>query len=128
MGALSAGVNLPTFAAVNAALFALVVALVALLALSHRSRPELVPHLLALVALTTGLWSLLVWLVTTVGLADARAQRREVLGSAEEEEEEKARGEGGGSGGGGGGLLAAVDQQQEQQQQQRRRRPARRDA
>jgi hypothetical protein len=79
VGALSAGVNLPTFAALNAALFGVVCTLCGTLALAHRPRPELVPHLLALLGLAAGLWALLVWLVTTVGFADARKQREELL-------------------------------------------------
>jgi hypothetical protein len=100
VGALSAGVNLPTFLALNAALGGVVLTLVATLALAHRTRPELVPHLLALLVLATGLWALLVWLVTTVGFADARKQRRELLSPAE----------------GGGGR---PEEEEEQQQQQR---------
>lgn len=88
VGALAAGVNLPTFLALNAALFAVVLTLCATLALAHGGgRPELVPHLLALLALAAGLWALLVWLVTTVGLADARKQKRGLLSPAEEEGE-----------------------------------------
>jgi hypothetical protein len=127
VGALSAGVNLPTFLAVNAALFFLVATLVALLALSHRSRPELVPHLLALVALTTGLWSLLVWLVTTVGFADARKQRSELFGGEEEaEEEEEEEEEAGAAAAGGGGLLAAPAERQQEQEQRQEGAPAQR--
>lgn len=89
VGALSAGVNLPTFLALNAALFGVVLTLCATLALAHGGgRPELVPHLLALLALAAGLWALLVWLVTTVGLADARKQKRGLLSPAEEAEGE----------------------------------------
>lgn len=85
VGALSAGVNAATFLALNAALFGVVLTLVATLALAHASRPELVPHLFALLGLATGLWALLVWLVTTVGFADARKQRRELLSPGGEE-------------------------------------------
>jgi type VI protein secretion system component VasK len=90
VGALSAGVNPPTFLALNAALLAVVLTLCATLALAHGGgRRELVPHLLALLVLATGLWALLVWLVTTVGFADARKQRRELLFEEEDQEEEK---------------------------------------
>jgi hypothetical protein len=91
VGALSSGVNLPTFLALNAALFCVVLALVALLALSSRARPELVPHVFVLLLLATGLWGLLIWLVTTVGLEDAGKQRRELLGGGGDEQAAAAR-------------------------------------
>jgi len=84
VGALAGGVNAPTFLALNAALFCVVLALVALLALSSRARPELVPHVFVLLLLAAGLWGLVIWLVTTVGLEDAGKQRRELLGGGQE--------------------------------------------
>lgn len=71
-GAVSSGVNLPTFVALNAALLAVILCLILLLAfsLSSPGHAFLVPHVAVLIFLAIGLWGLMIWLIGVVGLTD----------------------------------------------------------
>jgi hypothetical protein len=82
-GALTNGVNWATFLALNVLLGLATLSLGALLLVSIRAAPALVPHAAFLLLLALGLWALVVWFVSAVvGLADPEQQRRELLGSA----------------------------------------------
>lgn len=70
-GVFEQGVNYPTFIALNVALFAVLLSLIFLLAFALSSSPALVPHVLVLIFLATGLWGLMIWLIGVTGLAAA---------------------------------------------------------
>ncbi len=89
LGTLSQGVNHPTFVILNVALFLAVLSLIALLAISVQTSPELLPHVAVLIVLACSLWGLIIWFVGTVGLTDAQKQQ-EQQGQQQEEGEEQA--------------------------------------
>jgi hypothetical protein len=71
-GIFEKGVNKSTFVALNAALGAVVLALLLLLASAIASQPSLVPHVIVLLLLACGLWASIAWFCTTVGFSDAQ--------------------------------------------------------
>jgi hypothetical protein len=78
-GALTSGVNVSTFVALNALLLGAVFSLAALLAVSLRSAPALAPHAAALLVLALGLWALIGWyVVAVVGFTAPEEQRRQL--------------------------------------------------
>jgi hypothetical protein len=98
-GAVTGGVNASTFVALNALLFAAVLALGGLLAASARAAPALVPHASFLLVLALCLWGLIFWFVASVGFTDPAAQRAELAGGGSGTD---------GSGGEGGAAVGAA--------------------
>lgn len=76
-GALEQGVNYPTFIALNAVLFAVLLSLICLLAFALSSSPALVPHVVVLIFLAVGLWGLMIWLVGMTGIAAPKIEDKQ---------------------------------------------------
>ncbi|CAD7702571.1 unnamed protein product [Ostreobium quekettii] len=77
-GALTSGVNKPTFVCLNIVLLLCVVTLGATLLLSIAAYPFLVPHLAFLLMLALGLWALIIWFVCNLGMTTSEQQRKEL--------------------------------------------------
>lgn len=86
-GAVTRGVNQPTFAALNLVLLLAVLSLALLLIASIYSNPALVPHVAFLLFLAVGLWASIVWLVGNLGLTDSAEQRKELFGEEQQQDE-----------------------------------------
>jgi hypothetical protein len=54
--------------------------LLGLLALSVHGNPELVPHVLVMIFLATGLWASINWFIVNVGLVAPDKQQQELFG------------------------------------------------
>jgi hypothetical protein len=87
-GAVSKGVNQPTFVVLNVCLFLAVLSLALLLLASISSNPALTPHVAFLLFLAIGLWAAIVWFVSNIGLTDPQEQRKELFGEEQQVEGE----------------------------------------
>lgn len=99
VGALGSGVNAPTWVLLNVVIGAAFLSLLVLLVHSIYRNPVLTPHVIVLLVLALGLWISINWLISNIGLTDAKEQQKELFGEgakaaegedqAEEEEEQK---------------------------------------
>jgi hypothetical protein len=55
--------------------------LLGLLVLSIYSNPALVPHVVVLLILATGLWLSINWFISNIGLTDPKQQQQQLLGA-----------------------------------------------
>jgi hypothetical protein len=108
-GAISKGVNQPTFVVLNICLLLAVLSLAFLLFASIATNPALVPHVAFLLFLAIGLWGAIVWFIGNIGLTDAQEQRKELFG---EEGQQREQGE------------QEQEEPSDHQQQQQQRKPA----
>jgi hypothetical protein len=79
-GAITNGVNHPTFAALNVVLLLAVLSLAFLLFTSIQTNPALVPHAAFLLFLAIGLWAAIIWFISNIGLTDSEQQRKQLFG------------------------------------------------
>jgi ABC-type transport system involved in multi-copper enzyme maturation permease subunit len=92
-GAVSQGVNHPTFVVLNVCLLLAVLSLASLLVASIASNPALVPHVAFLLFLAIGLWAAIVWFVSNIGFTDPQEQRKELFGEEQQQQQEQVEGE-----------------------------------
>mmetsp|Transcript_11161 Transcript_11161/g.24048 ORF Transcript_11161/g.24048 Transcript_11161/m.24048 type:complete len:113 (+) Transcript_11161:15-353(+) len=85
VGALGSGVNNPTLILLNVVIALAYASLILLLLASIYSNPALVPHVLVLIVLATGLWISINWFIANVGLVDAETQKEELFGKQAED-------------------------------------------
>lgn len=88
-GAITNGVNHPTFAALNVVLLLAVLSLAFLLFTSIQTNPALVPHAAFLLFLAIGLWAAIIWFISNIGLTDSEQQRKQLFGEEKEQEKEQ---------------------------------------
>ncbi len=80
VGALSTGVNHPTFIVLNVICAFAVLSLLGLLASSFKKYPELTPHVVVLLLFAFGLWASVNFVISQLGLVDAKEQQKELFG------------------------------------------------
>ncbi len=88
-GAITNGVNHPTFAALNVVLLLAVLSLTFLLFTSIQTNPALVPHAAFLLFLAIGLWAAIIWFISNIGLTDSEQQRKQLFGEEQQTKEEQ---------------------------------------
>lgn len=110
VGSLGHGVNNATFVFLNVIMGLALCALMMMLVASFWSYPAMVPHVMVLLALATGLWISINWLLGNLGLVDAEEQERELFGASEDREQAQQHNkEEGEAAGGGGGASSQAD-------------------
>lgn len=86
VGALTSGVNKPTYVLLNIISAATFASVLLWLVLSIHSNPALVPHLAFMLFLAGGLWISTNFFVNNIGLVDAQEQHEQLFGSNKEGE------------------------------------------
>ncbi|KAL6759581.1 hypothetical protein V8C86DRAFT_2571488 [Haematococcus lacustris] len=100
VGAITAGVNLPTHICINVVLACAFASLLLLLVASLilPGSAWLAPHVVVLLVLATGLWVSINWYISNIGIVSPEEQQQQLLGSgpqprqtgsADKEEESK---------------------------------------